>query len=126
MMILFFAASLLARDSGFIDRMIEVQELKGTSYEKPMRAALKRAWLATQGRSPGTQHPMSEKECLKKATDFSKFEDRKKCGPRMAFVPGDDGGVCVDMFEFPNRECIYPVVWVSPIEAHDICAAAGK
>src|ERR1051326_6912852 len=46
-------------------------------------------------------------------------------GPRKPEKP-ENGRVCIDQFEFPDVPCAYPVVWVKPIEAVEICEAMGK
>ena len=37
-----------------------------------------------------------------------------------------DAKSCIDIFEFPNIPCTYPVVWTRAQEAAQICAAVGK
>ena len=44
--------------------------------------------------------------------------------PRVA--PGARENVCIDQFEFPDIPCEYPVTWVTPSEASELCQALGK
>jgi len=38
----------------------------------------------------------------------------------------EDAHACIDVFEYPDIPCTYPVVWTKAAEAAEICAAVGK
>ncbi len=38
----------------------------------------------------------------------------------------EDAKVCIDLFEYPNVACELPLVWGSPSDAAQVCAADGK
>ena len=89
-----------------------------------------------QGNPAITRHPMTPEQCKAKIGGISRYDNarnRRICGDRyMAPLydprserPGD-AKACIDMFEFPNIPCTYPVVWVKAREAAEICAAVGK
>lgn len=87
---------------------------------------------------PGiTKHPMTEAQCesANAAAGVTWRDERaeKICGGpylRPVYDPAtqqpEDATTCVDVFEWPNLPCRYPVVWVRAVEAADICAAEGK
>ncbi len=43
-----------------------------------------------------------------------------------AHLPGKAPWFCIDVFEFPNRACELPMVWVPPTYAKKICELQGK
>jgi formylglycine-generating enzyme required for sulfatase activity len=59
-------------------------------------------------------------------------EQRGRCGGAENMVPIYDKGdassarFCIDVFEFPNQACELPIVWLTPIQAREVCAAQGK
>lgn len=87
---------------------------------------------------PGiTHHPMTEAQCeaANAAAGVTWRDERaeKICGGpylRPLYDPAtqkpEDAKVCVDVFEFPDVPCRYPVIWVRAVEAADLCAAEGK
>mgnify|MGYP000890521558 FL=1 len=38
----------------------------------------------------------------------------------------EDATACIDIFEFPNRPCELPFVWISPVQAGIVCELQGK
>ena len=104
-------------------------------------AALDRVFLSSpyigQGNPRVTVHPMTPADCAARipggpaAYRNARFE--RICGaPYMAplYDPAtqtpEQATACIDMFEFPNIPCAYPVVWVSAREAAQICTAVGE
>lgn len=89
-----------------------------------------------QGNPSITRHPMSPEQCRAAIGGIARYDDarnRRICGERyMAplYDPRRQGAsqatACIDMFEFPNIPCTYPVVWTKAREAAEICAAVGK
>jgi len=90
-----------------------------------------------QGNPAITEHPMTQEQCREKVRglriEYANPTFERICGgPYMAplYDPKTDTAenarVCIDQFEFPDVPCVYPVVWVKPIEAVEICEAMGK
>lgn len=89
-----------------------------------------------QGNPAITRHPMTPEQCVARIGGISRYDDarnRRICGDRYMAPLYDprterasDATACIDMFEFPNIPCTYPVVWVKAREAAQICAAMGK
>jgi formylglycine-generating enzyme required for sulfatase activity len=84
-----------------------------------------------------TKHPMTEEQCASGLAGVGvTWRDEaaeKICGGpylRPVFDPAtqraEDATTCVDVFEWPNLPCRYPVVWVRAAEAAEICEAEGK
>lgn len=59
-------------------------------------------------------------------------EQKERCGGAENMVPvyrkGDmsKAKTCIDVFEFPNKPCELPFVWVSPVQAKVLCEMEGK
>jgi formylglycine-generating enzyme required for sulfatase activity len=90
-----------------------------------------------QGNPSVTRHPMTPEQCAARvpggpaAYNNPRFE--KICGNKYMAPLYDprtqqpeDATACIDMFEFPNIPCTYPVTWVRANEAAEICSAMGK
>lgn len=84
-----------------------------------------------------TRHPMTEAQCestlaAQGVTWRDERAERICGGPflRPVYDPAtqqpEDARTCVDVFEWPNVPCRYPVVWVRASEAAAICEAEGK
>jgi len=93
--------------------------------------------VMSQGNPAITRHPMTPKQCRERIPggigSYNNTRNARICGDKyMAPLydprtesPGD-AKACIDMFEFPNIPCTYPVVWTKAREAAEICAAVGK
>lgn len=90
-----------------------------------------------QGNPAVTRHPMTPAQCAARIpggpASYSNPRFERICGgPYMAplYDPAtqrpEDATSCIDVFEFPDIPCTYPVVWVKAREAAEICAAEGK
>ncbi len=89
-----------------------------------------------QGNPAIARHPMTPEQCETKIGGISRYgsaRNERICGDKyMAplYNPRSekptDAKACIDMFEFPNIPCTYPVVWVKAKEAAEICSAMGK
>jgi formylglycine-generating enzyme len=84
-----------------------------------------------QGNRQIARHTISKKACLKglEGITLQTDEQRKLCGePNMVpiAIGGNAPNYCVDIFEFPNRACELPMVWVSPTFAKKTCELQGK
>lgn len=90
-------------------------------------------WFSNQGNQGISEHAISREACLKGLEGVVlQTEDQKAtCGADYMVPIYKDGNpasakVCVDIFEFPNRPCELPVVWISPSRANEICEIQGK
>ena len=90
-----------------------------------------------QGNPAITRHPMTPAECRARIpggiASYDNSRNRRICGDRYMAPLYDphnqrpkDARACIDMFEFPNIPCTYPLVWTRAVEAAEICAAVGK
>jgi hypothetical protein len=102
-----------------------------------IRAVFVKSGFLGQGNPAVTEHPMTPEQCREKirglGIDYANPTFETICGgPYMAplYDPKteapENARVCIDQFEFPDVPCAYPVVWVKPIEAVQICEAMGK
>jgi hypothetical protein len=102
-----------------------------------IRAIFARSGYLGQGNPTLSQHPMTEAACRDQArstgTTYQPGDATSICGaPDMAplYDPGREDAsrarACIDLFEFPDIPCAYPVVWVRAREAAEICEAMGK
>jgi sulfatase modifying factor 1 len=91
----------------------------------------------SQGNKRVAQHAIGRLTCLEGLRDLvlQAPEQRATCGGRDNMVPvfgkeakGDPAlaKFCIDVFEFPNKPCVLPLVWMSPTQADEICKADGK
>jgi len=101
------------------------------------RAVVEGSEFLSQGNPAISEHPMSRGQCqtsLEAAgVRWTTPEAEAVCGrPYMvplydpASQPPADAGACVDVMEFPDVPCEYPVVWVRAREAQLLCQAVGK
>lgn len=116
----------------------QISSVHGLSQAQMTR--LKRIFAGSrvmgQGNPAITRHPMTPAQCKAKIGGIKKYENRKNrriCGDRYMVPLYDprtqqpsDANACIDMFEFPNIPCTYPVVWTKAKEAAEVCAAVGK
>ncbi len=85
----------------------------------------------SQGNRAVAQHTISRERCLRGLSGvvIQTAEQREKCGAEN-MVPvsfaGKPAWFCVDVFEFPNKACELPFVWVPPTYAKKMCELQGK
>jgi formylglycine-generating enzyme len=87
-----------------------------------------------QGNKEIAKHERSYEQCMKGLENvvLQTEEQQKTCGGHEYMVPiyrdGDPkkAKYCIDVFEFPNKPCQIPMVWVSPIQAKEMCFLQGK
>ncbi len=98
-----------------------------------------------QGNKASSLHTTSRDACLAGLANvvLQTPEQRAICGapnmvpvwaPERTSTPAADAGdggarkpaFCIDIFEFPNRVCELPFVWVSPSAASTMCRLEGK
>lgn len=88
---------------------------------------------ANQGNKALAKHFISREQCLKglEGITLQTEEQRNICGADM-MVPIykhgkiDKAHTCIDVFEFPDKPCELPFVWVSPTQAKTFCETEGK
>jgi len=86
---------------------------------------------ANQGNKALSSHSISKAQCL---AGLGKIvlqtpEQKKACGADNmvpVHLPGKDPYFCIDIFEFPNKACELPVVWMPPTYAKKVCELQGK
>jgi hypothetical protein len=87
-----------------------------------------------QGNAELAKHEISRTQCLAglAGVTLQTDEQRTACKDRVNMVPIYRGGdpakakTCIDVFEFPNKPCELPFVWVPPHWAQEICSVQGK
>jgi hypothetical protein len=83
-----------------------------------------------QGNKAIASHRITREQCLEGLKDVVLQTDAQKaaCGENMVpiHLPGKDPYYCIDIFEFPNKACELPFVWVAPSNAERLCQLQGK
>jgi formylglycine-generating enzyme len=91
-------------------------------------------WRLGQGNRAVSRHAIGRRACMDGLRDvvIQTPEQRARCSAD-AMVPvwNKGGGLdsarfCIDVFEFPNRACELPFVFVTPAQADRICRMQGK
>ncbi|MGM0462696.1 MAG: formylglycine-generating enzyme family protein, partial [Fibrobacterota bacterium] len=54
------------------------------------------------------------------------YEKPDRCPEGMTFIEYGDDGFCIDHYEWPNKEGVYPVSSISLSRARDSCFSVGK
>jgi formylglycine-generating enzyme len=84
-----------------------------------------------QGNKALAKHAISKAACLAGLAGLTIQTEEQKatCGAEN-MVPlwrkGRKPKVCIDVFEFPNKPCELPMVWVAPVQAKVVCELQGK
>lgn len=84
-----------------------------------------------QGNRELAYHAIGKEACLKGLRDvvIQTAEQKSTCGAENMvpiFKKNEAAHYCIDVFEFPNRACELPMVWVSPASAKNVCEIQGK
>jgi len=88
--------------------------------------------LINQGNKALAKHAIAQAACLAglAGVTLQTDEQKKTCGGFENMVPvwkkGKKPKACIDVFEFPNKPCELPVVWVAPVQAKVLCELQGK
>jgi len=88
--------------------------------------------LINQGNKALAKHAISRARCLAGLEGVTLQTDEQKatCGGFENMVPiwrkGKKAKACIDVFEFPNKPCELPLVWVAPVQAKILCELQGK
>jgi formylglycine-generating enzyme required for sulfatase activity len=91
-------------------------------------------WRLGQGNRAISQHAIGRRACLAGLADVvvQSPEQRARCDAENMVPVWSKGGsaagarFCIDVFEFPNKACELPFVFVTPSQALRICEAQGK
>jgi formylglycine-generating enzyme len=91
-------------------------------------------WRLSQGNRAISQHAVGHRACMDGLRDMvlQTPEQHARCGADGMVPVWERGGniesarYCIDVFEFPNRACELPFVFVTPSQALAICHAQGK
>jgi hypothetical protein len=91
-------------------------------------------WRLGQGNRAISQHAIGRQACLAglQGVVLQSPEQRTRCDTNnMVPIWGTGGSAatarfCIDVFEFPNRACELPFVFVTPSQALRLCEAQGK
>jgi formylglycine-generating enzyme len=84
-----------------------------------------------QGNKAISHHRISQRACLRglEGMTLQTPEQRAACGYENmvpVHLAGKSPYFCVDIFEFPNKACELPYVWVPPTYAESLCQLQGK
>ncbi len=88
--------------------------------------------LINQGNKALARHAISRAKCLAglEGMTLQTEAQRETCGGFENMVPiwkrGKKPKACIDVFEFPNKPCELPLIWVAPVQAKTICELQGK
>jgi formylglycine-generating enzyme len=91
-------------------------------------------WRFSQGNRAIAQHSIGERACREGLREvvLQSPEQRARCGADAMVPVWERGGgmetarYCIDLFEFPDRPCTLPFVFVTPAQAVQVCHAEGK
>ena len=88
---------------------------------------------SNQGNKALAQHTISKGQCLAGLAniELDTEQTRSVCGqPFMVpiFDKGDPSRArtCIDLFEFPDKPCELPFVWIAATQAREVCEIQGK
>jgi len=129
-------AELEKANSTLLEQLRYVHALSDAEMQR-LREIFAGSPVMGQGNPAISRHPMTPAQCAAGipggTASYENVENMRLCGDRyMAplYDPRTEepahAKACIDMFEFPNIPCTYPVVWTKALEAAEICAAVGK
>jgi hypothetical protein len=109
-----------------------LRALMGRAASVPI--AIGGPWRLGQGNRAISQHAIGRRACLAGLADVvvQSAEQRARCDAENMVPVWSKGGsaagarFCIDVFEFPNKACELPFVFVTPSQALRICEAQGK
>jgi hypothetical protein len=127
----------LAEQNEALFRQLQEAHRLDDAAMREIRKVFARSGYLGQGNATLSRHPMTEAACRDgarlKGTTYEPRDAARICkAPHMAplYDPGREDASraksCIDLFEFPDIPCAYPVVWVRAREAVQICEAMGK
>lgn len=91
-------------------------------------------WRIGLGNRTISLHAVGRRACVDRLHDvvLQTPDQRERCGERNMVPIWDKGGsldaarFCIDIFEFPNKACELPFVFIAPFQAKRICEAQAK
>ncbi len=130
------AETLAQQNARMFEDLERVHRLSASELAR-VKEIFARSGYAGQGNPAIARHPMTPEECAARIPggpeSYDNARNRRICGDRYmaplydpATQRPEDAKACIDMFEFPNIPCTYPVVWIKAREAAQVCAAMGK
>jgi hypothetical protein len=141
------AAILAAVDAAEADATVPFDDPMSLHYDTPdaLRAVMGEAasvpfpvgggpWHFSQGNRAIAHHSIGPRACLDGLRDvvLQTPEQRARCGAEGMVPVWERGGdlatarYCIDLFEFPNKPCELPFVFITPAQALRVCHAEGK
>ncbi|MDJ0858176.1 MAG: hypothetical protein QNJ03_03785 [Dinoroseobacter sp.] len=128
--------SLQQANSILFDQIGKVHKLSPTEMRRLQEIFAKSGFMG-QGNPAISRHPMTPQQCAARIpggpSSYNNARNTRICGDRYMAPLYDprteaprEAKACIDMFEFPNIPCTYPVVWTKAKEAAEVCAAVGK
>ena len=128
--------ALQRQNEALFQQLDEVHNLSNSEMQRIREIFARRGFMG-QGNPAVTERPMTVQQCLARIPGgpegYRNRQFERICGDKYMAPLYDprterpqDATACIDMFEFPNIPCAYPVVWVKTMEAAQICAAQGK
>lgn len=128
--------SLQQNNALLFEQMDKVHKLSASQQQR-LQQIFARSGFVGQGNPAITRHPMTPAQCQARIPggikSYTNSRNEKICGDKYMAPLYDPrtgkaskANACIDMFEFPNIPCTYPVVWTKAVEAAEICAAVGK
>ncbi|MDU8912338.1 SUMF1/EgtB/PvdO family nonheme iron enzyme [Aestuariicoccus sp. MJ-SS9] len=123
-------------NAALFEQLRKVHDLSAAEMQK-LQAIFAGSSVMGQGNPAITRHPMTPAQCAARlpggVAGYDNRRNARICGDRYMAPLYDprtqrpeDATACIDMFEFPNIPCTYPVVWTKAVEAAQTCAAIGK
>lgn len=128
-------SSLQQANEGLFQQLQSVHGLSAAQMAR-LKSIFAGSRVIGQGNPAITRHPMTPEHCAAKIGGIARYDNarnRRICGEKYMAPLYDprsekpsEAKACIDMFEFPNIPCTYPVVWTRAREAAEVCAAVGK
>ena len=129
-------SALQQANQALMDQLKSVHRLSASELDRLQKIFTHSGFMG-QGNPAITKHPMTPQQCAARVPggpkSYNNSRNARICGDKYMAPLYDpsrekasDAKACIDMFEFPNIPCAYPVVWVKAKEAAEICAAVGK
>ena len=130
------AETLAQQNARMFEQLDRVHNLSAAELAR-IKEIFAASGFAGQGNPAISVHPLTPEQCAARIpggpSSYDNARNRRICGDRYmaplydpATQRPEDAQACIDMFEFPNIPCTYPVVWIKAREAAQVCAAQGK
>lgn len=130
-------AGTLAENNEVLFQQLQKVHRLSAGEMQAIRNIFAKSGFMGQGNPKITRHPMTPEQCAARIPGgighYDNARNTRICGDRYMAPLYDpkterpeDAKACIDMFEFPNIPCTYPVVWTKAMEAAEVCSAMGK